>query len=98
MHDEVDELYNGTYGDKDGLPVMKCIRGSAADRAGIQVGDIIVEVNGKPVTNASTYVAARGLEHDLMHVIVRREAKLMRMTLHFASFTQHFQRPNLTLN
>lgn len=98
MHDEVDELYNGTYGETKGLPVMKCIRGSAADRAGIQVGDVIVEVNGKPVTNASSYVEARGLERDLMHVIVRRDDKLMRMTLHFASFTQRFQRPDLTLN
>lgn len=81
-----------------GMPVLGCIQGSAADAAGIQIGDRILEVNGMPVSDASSYVAARNLETDLMHVVLRRNGKFLKFTLHFDSFVQRAARPDLTLN
>ncbi len=81
-----------------GMPVLGCIQGSAADAAGIQVGDRVLEVNGMAVSDASSYITARNLETDLMHVVLRRNGKLLKFTLHFESFTRRFSKPDLTLN
>lgn len=70
---------------KVGLPVLGCIPGSAAAVAGIRVGDRIIEVNGMPISDASTYLAARNLEKDLMRVVAYRNGQLLNFTLHFAS-------------
>jgi S1-C subfamily serine protease len=83
--------------DKQGMPVLGCIAGSAAAIAGIREGDRLMEVNGVPVSDAGSYVAARALERDLMHVVIRRDAKLVKLTLHFESYTRNLL-PNLTLN
>ncbi len=81
-----------------GMPVLGCIQGSAADAAGIRVGDRVLEVNGMAVSDASSYIVARKLETDLMHVVLRRNGKLLKFTLHFESFTQRVTTPDLTLN
>jgi len=39
---------------KEGAIVAGMIRGSPADRAGVRVGDILVDVDGKPVTGTSS--------------------------------------------
>ncbi|WP_407573036.1 PDZ domain-containing protein [Deinococcus altitudinis] len=38
-----------------GLPVLQVISGQSADKAGLQVGDLIVEVDGKNITARSQY-------------------------------------------
>ncbi|MHB8196566.1 MAG: S1C family serine protease, partial [Vulcanimicrobiaceae bacterium] len=38
------------YTGKNGVPVIDVVPGSPADRAGIQPGDVILRVNGKPVS------------------------------------------------
>jgi S1-C subfamily serine protease len=83
--------------DKEGMPVLGCIDGSAAAIAGIRVGDRLLEVNGVPVSDASSYIAARALECDMMHVVLRRNEKIMKLTLHFESYTRKLL-TNLTLN
>jgi S1-C subfamily serine protease len=74
------------------------IQGSAADAAGIRVGDRVLKVNGMAVSDASSYITARNLETDLMHVVLRRNGKLLKFTLHFESFTRRYAKPDLTLN
>jgi len=39
---------------KEGAIVAGVMRGSPAERAGVRVGDILVDVDGKPVTNTTT--------------------------------------------
>ncbi|XP_048132598.1 putative protease Do-like 14 isoform X5 [Rhodamnia argentea] len=43
-----------------GVFVLKVIKGSPADRAGIQTGDVVVELNGKPVRNIKEMMDAMG--------------------------------------
>lgn len=83
---------------KVGLPVLGCIAGSAAEAAGIQVGDRIIEVNGMPISDASTYIAARNLDKDLMRVVAYRNGQLLNFTLHFTSASQGGQLRDLSLN
>lgn len=74
--------------DKEGMPVLGCIDGSAAAVAGIRVGDRLLEVNGVRVSDAKSYIAARELERDMMHVVLRRNEKILKLTLHFESYTR----------
>lgn len=83
--------------DKQGMPVLGCIDGSAAAIAGIRVGDRLLEVNGMPVSDARSYIEARELERDMMHVVIRRNEKIFKLTLHFESYTRKLL-ANLTLN
>ncbi len=46
--------------DKGGVVVIDVLSGSPADMAGIQAGDVIKEVNRKPVKNMKDYEAAMG--------------------------------------
>ncbi len=39
---------------KDGAIVAGVMRGSPAERAGVRIGDILVDVDGRPVTNTTT--------------------------------------------
>ena len=39
---------------KDGAIIAGLVRGGPADRAGVKPGDILIEVEGKPVTNTAT--------------------------------------------
>jgi serine protease Do len=53
-----------------GVVVMKVLPGSPADRAGLQPGDIILEVNGKPVQSATQ------LQFEIMKTPPGKEVKL----------------------
>ncbi len=83
---------SGKPGDGDeetlGMPVLGCIDGSAAAIAGVRRGDRLLEVNGMRVHDANSYITARNLEPDLMHVVLRREGELVKLTLHFESYTR----------
>lgn len=81
----------------EGMPVLGCIDGSAAAIAGVRVGDRLLEVNGMPVSDAKSYIAARQLETDMMHVVLRRNGEIVKLTLHFESFRRKLL-ANLTLN
>jgi len=38
---------------KEGAVIAQVVTGSAADKAGLKVGDVIVDLNGQPITNSS---------------------------------------------
>lgn len=80
-----------------GMPVLGCIDGSAAAVAGVRVGDRLLEVNGLPVSDARSYIEARALEPDMMHVVLLRDGKVVKLTLHFESYTRKLL-ANLSLN
>jgi serine protease Do len=58
--------------ERDGLLVRDVEEGSAAARAGIQAGDLIVEAAGKPVTDGDELVDALGSAGDTFEVKVVR--------------------------
>ena len=79
------------------MPILGCIDGSAAAIAGIRIGDRLLEVNGRPVSDARSYIKARALEPDMMHVVLQRDEKILKLTLHFESYTRKLL-ANLQLN
>ena len=52
------ETYAGEYGASQGQVIMNVIPGSAADKAGLVAGDVILTFNGQPVPSADTLDAA----------------------------------------
>lgn len=61
---------------KDGVSVLRRMAGSPAERAGIQVGDIILRIDGAPVdpTNLDAAIARmRGAEGTPIRLSVRRD-------------------------
>jgi len=48
----------GGYRDQGGVAVGNVVSGTAADQAGIQPGDVIQAINGKPVNSSSDFTSA----------------------------------------
>ncbi len=66
----------------EGLPYLASIPGSAAERSGLQPGDIVVRVNGLPTPDADAFVRARStVEGEALVAFVRdgveREVRLV---------------------
>ncbi|MGH7691062.1 MAG: DegQ family serine endoprotease, partial [Gemmatimonadaceae bacterium] len=62
-----------------GALVTQVVKGSAADKAGIQQGDVITEVNGQPVSDPSalaSYVAIQHVGTELNLTIYRNGKKM----------------------
>jgi C-terminal processing protease CtpA/Prc len=57
----------------DGLPILGCLEGTPAARAGIRYGDVLLSVNGQRTRSFSDYVEAKALRTDGMDVVVFRD-------------------------
>ncbi|HKQ69892.1 MAG TPA: PDZ domain-containing protein [Polyangiaceae bacterium] len=44
-----------------GLPYLSSLPGSAAERAGLRWGDVVVAINGQPTPDVDSFVQARAL-------------------------------------
>lgn len=66
-----------------GAIVSDLIAGGPADRAGLQVGDVVVGINGKPVTTSSelTRNVASAQSGDLLRLDVIRDGKKMNIDI-----------------
>jgi hypothetical protein len=64
---------------KDGMEVMDVTANSPAAKAGIEVGDVIGEVNGKPATSIPVHELRRMLRDEppgtVVHFTIRRDAQ-----------------------
>jgi seryl-tRNA synthetase len=79
----VDEIYDldikfrETKSKADGLKAENVSKGKPADRAGMLTGDIIIELNGKKITDIYSYMDALGTlkENQTYKVKIKREGK-----------------------
>ncbi len=70
------------FGVKEGVLVRTVTSGSAADKAGIKAGDVIVRVNDAKVsTPAEVFAALRGLHGHPVSVVVVRDRKEVNVML-----------------
>jgi S1-C subfamily serine protease len=65
----------------EGIPVLGVMPRSPAARAGVQAGDILLEVNGIRTTGVDAYLAAKGWREGLMTVRVARAGEELELTL-----------------
>jgi serine protease Do len=78
----IDPTKKALYGIDHGVLVSSVIKGSAAEKAGIKPGDIIVEVNGKPVKNGAqlrNLIAFTGKGKEVQ-LKVYRDGKFLTLT------------------
>ncbi len=68
------------YPEKQGIVVSSITRNSPADRAGLDLGDVLVEINGIPVKDSESVEAAMGTEYlkvgDELKIKVWREGEI----------------------
>jgi serine protease Do/serine protease DegQ len=67
---------------KEGALVQEVVSGSSAEKAGIKVGDVIVAIDGQPVTSASNLRTTIGLKRsgDSVKIDVLRDGKRSSLT------------------
>ena len=67
----------------EGLPVLGCLDGRPAARAGIRYGDVLLAVNGRRTRSFLDYLEARDLRSEGMHVLVFRNGAHCQLELTF---------------
>ena len=67
----------------EGLPVLGCLEGRPAARAGIRYGDVLLSVNGRRTKNFVDYLEARDLCPVGMDVVVFRDGVECELSLPF---------------
>ncbi len=67
---------------KEGALVQEVVSGSAAEKAGVKVGDVVVAIDGQPVTSASSLRTAIGLKRsgEVVKIDVLRDGKRRTLT------------------
>ena len=74
---------NGTRTEEEHITVGEVLKGSPADKAGMEPGDTLVKLNGEPVTARLISATVRKLHPgDAVRLQVRRGGKLVDLTLH----------------
>ena len=80
---ELEEMNEGLaryFGTDQGLLVLRVSRGTPADRAGLEAGDVIMEANGETVRSIETLrrevARSRSLDMEVVRQGARREVRL----------------------
>jgi Do/DeqQ family serine protease len=70
-------------GEQHGVLVVEMLRGSAADRAGMEPGDVVVAVDGRPVESAAQLrnELARAAVGSRLRITVTRDGRRLEITL-----------------
>jgi C-terminal processing protease CtpA/Prc len=66
-----------------GMPLLGCLPGSPAARAGLRFGDIVVSVNGVATPDVDAFVAAKELRGGAMSVAFVRDGKELLVELEY---------------
>jgi S1-C subfamily serine protease len=73
----------------EGLPILGCLDGRPAARAGIRYGDVLLAVNGRRTRSFLDYLEARDLRSDRMQVLVFRDGAHRQLELTFEPRDAH---------
>jgi S1-C subfamily serine protease len=68
-----------------GVPIWGVLPGSAAARAGVRYGDIVLRVNGIETRTLREFVSAREVQPDRVRFDVFREGQLLELCVQLAS-------------
>jgi len=69
----------------EGLPVLNLFPGSAAERAGVRVGDRVLFANGHRIESLDAYVNARKVYRDRLELTLLRGRRIVDKVLIFDS-------------
>lgn len=69
----------------EGIPILGALGGSAAARAGLRYGDILLSVNGIRTKTVVDYVEAKALRNDGMVVVIFRTGTEVRQELTYSA-------------
>jgi predicted metalloprotease with PDZ domain len=64
-----------------GIPVLGCLPGHPAARAGVRRGDIVLQVNGRPTPTLRSYLQAKELDPHRMKIVVFRDGSESTLTI-----------------
>lgn len=64
-----------------GLPILGCLEGSPAERAGIRYGDILLAVDGTPTTSWDDFLRVRSQSVGQMQAQVFRHGQTFEVTI-----------------
>ena len=68
-----------------GVPIWGVLPGSAAARAGVRYGDVVVRVNGIQTRTLDDFLSARDESLEQVEFDVFREGELLRLNIRLAS-------------
>jgi S1-C subfamily serine protease len=69
----------------NGIPVLGCMDGSPAHRAGIRYGDIVVQMNGMPTPDVGAYARAQDTDAIRVPISVVRDGVTLELVLEYAA-------------
>lgn len=64
-----------------GLPVKSCVPGSPAEKAGVQIGDVVIFANGHRIETMAQYVAARSLNSIMLELTILRGRSMIEFSI-----------------
>jgi C-terminal processing protease CtpA/Prc len=80
-HDHLDMLADAL----GGVPCWGAIAGSPSAKAGLQYGDIVLEINGMPTPDYDAYFEARKLDKDKCAFKIWRNSEEIKGVMQFKS-------------
>lgn len=72
----------------EGIPIWGVLPGSAADRAGLRYGDVVVRVNGTPTRSFIEFLAASDVRDGQLAFDVVRDGRQLELVVNAGSVVE----------